>query len=55
MIIVLGGAFGVLRVGGTSVHVWSFDWCLRFGELEHCKCTNTCLEVVSIALNVSNA
>ena len=32
-VLVFGGVFGVLHVGGALGHVWSIDWC--FGGLEH--------------------
>lgn len=29
MVLVLGGAFAVLHIGGALVHVWSIGWCLE--------------------------
>ena len=52
MIMVIG-AFGVLRVGGALVDVWNIGW--NFGDFEHCRCPNSHLEVVSLAFNVCNA
>ena len=53
MVLVLGRAFGVLRVGGALVHIWSISW--SFEDLEHWRCTNAHLEVVSVDLGVSSA
>lgn len=39
MIVVLGGAFGMLCVGGALVHVWSISWGSRFGALSVYKYT----------------
>jgi hypothetical protein len=54
-VLVLGGAFEVLCVGGKLVHIWSISWCFEVWSLEHLRCTSAHLEVVSIDLNVYNA
>ena len=50
MILMLGGVFGVLRVGGALVDVWNIG--RNFGDFEHCRCPNSHLDVLSLALNV---
>ena len=51
----LGGAFGVLCVGGKLLHIWSIGWFLEVWRFEHLRCTSAHLEVVSIRLNDYNA
>ena len=47
MFLVFEGAFGMLCVGGARLaHQW------MLGGLEHCKCTNAHLEVISFDLSV---
>ena len=48
MVMMLGGVFGVLHIGGALVHVWIIGWCLEVCRLEHCTCTSAHLDLVSV-------